>query len=51
MMLPSSLRREFYERYERSLIEPTWAVDLRHVMMIYELLTSGMFRRALGYTV
>ncbi|MGD0669307.1 MAG: class I SAM-dependent methyltransferase [Bryobacteraceae bacterium] len=37
----------FYQRYQRSLIEPDWAIDLRHILIIYDLLSSGMFRHAL----
>ncbi|MFY9727193.1 MAG: class I SAM-dependent methyltransferase [Bryobacteraceae bacterium] len=37
----------FYQRYQCSLIEPAWAIDLRHVLIIYDLLSSGMFGHAL----
>jgi hypothetical protein len=29
------------------MIQPTWAVDLRHTLVIQGLLTSGMFLNAL----
>ncbi len=46
-MLPNSVNARFTQRYRRAMIQPTWAVDLRHTLVIHGLLTSGMFLNAL----
>ena len=46
-MPPNSVNARFTQRYRRALIQPTWAVDLRHTLVIHGLLTSGMFLNAL----
>jgi Methyltransferase domain len=43
----SPVGARFTQRYARAMVQPTWAIDLRHTLVIHGLLTSGMFRNAL----
>jgi methyltransferase family protein len=44
---PNSVNARFTQRYRRAMIQPAWAIDLRHTLMIHGLLTCGMFLHAL----